>query len=57
VTAAKSLDAARRVLREAVVRRLASVDALRVEVAGRNRLPRRAQIERELANLDARSPA
>jgi putative AbiEi antitoxin of type IV toxin-antitoxin system len=56
-SAAKSLDAARRVLREAVVRRLASVDALRVEVAGRKRLPRRVQIERELTNLDVRGPA
>ena len=57
VTAAKSLDAARRVLREAVVRRLASVDALRAEAAGRKRLPRRVQIERELAKLDVRGPA
>jgi hypothetical protein len=57
VAAAKSLDAARRMLREAVVRRLTSVGALRVEVAGRKRLPRRGQIERELTNLDVRGPA
>jgi hypothetical protein len=57
VAAAKSLDAARRVLREAVVRRLVRVDALRDEVADRKRLSRRSQIKRELTNLDVRVTA
>jgi hypothetical protein len=62
VAAAKTLDAARRVLRDAIARRLVSVDALSDEVSDRKRLPRRSQIERELTALHSqvaapRSPA
>jgi hypothetical protein len=57
VAAAKSLDAACQVLREAIVRRLVRVDTLRDEVGGRKKLSHRSQIERELTNLDVRGPA
>jgi predicted transcriptional regulator of viral defense system len=55
VTAAESLDTARRLLRVAIGRCLVTAGALRVEIAARKRIPRRAQIERTLSDLDGQA--
>ena len=55
VAAADTLDAARRVLSAATGRCLVTAGALREEIAARKRIPRRAQIERTLSDLDGRA--
>jgi predicted transcriptional regulator of viral defense system len=55
VTAADSLDAARRLLRVALGRCLVTSGVLREEIATRKRIPRRAAIERTLSDLDGQA--